>query len=331
VAVVSDASGFGSGGTSNPTSVAQSSNSGCFNVSQAWSPDYWFYIGPPDIVGANVVQCTPTRIWWNLTAVVEGTPTFVGVIPGGVSISIAPDSAGITNSTTDEGIGFNWIPNVREGTQIVFVSGDNRGMGSGGSSQTIIEHSNNGTCVPAASPAGTTGTAAGSFTKPKRNIKAIIGGAVGGGVVLLALIAIVFFLRRQNAKENEGSEKNGILGSYDVVSTIGTTPSSPHNALTPYNVEPFGYHGPATDFSSGYGDGDAGNPGFQRPLAPVRGGGWNGSSGTGTIYSTYSAPSSEPHPMTVIQHKDSGELPPPGAQTNTINLPPRYDTLGTAI
>ena len=71
----------------------------------------------------------------------------MGVIPDGRSISMVPDSSGITNST-DEGTGFTWVPNVRDGTQIVFVGGDDRGMGSGGTLQTIIVHSDNATCVP---------------------------------------------------------------------------------------------------------------------------------------------------------------------------------------
>jgi len=292
------------------------------------------------------VQCTPVRIWWNDTAVVEGTPTFVAVIPGGQSLAIEPGS-GITNSTTDEGIGFTWVPNIREGTQVVFVSGDNRGLGSGGSSQTIIDHSDNSTCVP---PAGTTGTPPGAINSgSRRNIRAIIGGAVGGVVVLLALLAIVFFFRRQNAKEKEASKYNGDLSlGYDMVSN--GTPSSPSNLLTPYNVEPFGYQGPATDFSGGgYGNADAGNLESQRVLTPMRGGfgsgGWNShqsgglgrltSSGSGTIYSGYDStitPSADHQTFHVVRHKDSGEVPPEGALIpTTINLPPDYDSLGTAL
>jgi len=182
----------------------------------------------------------------------------------------------------------------------------------------------------------------------RRNIRAIIGGTIGGAVVLAALVAIVFFLRRQNAKEDEVSTKNGELSlGYDMVSN--GTPSSPSHLLTPYNVEPFGYQGPATDFSGVYPSADgAGDPEFQRVLTPMRGGfgsgGWNShqsglgrlqSSGSGTLYSTHestTSPSTERQAYNVIQHKDSGEVPPDGVLvTTTINLPPRYDTLGTAI
>ena len=80
------------------------------------------------------------------TMMFHRTPSFVGVIPGGRSISILATS-GITN-VAEEGSGFDWLPNVLKGTDIVFVSGDDRGMGAGGYSETTIEISNDFSCVP---------------------------------------------------------------------------------------------------------------------------------------------------------------------------------------
>ena len=99
-------------------------------------------------------------------AIFHRTPSFVGVIPGGRSISILPTS-GITKVTA-EGSGFDWLPNVLEGTQIVFVSGDDRGMGTGGYSPTSIEYSNDVSCVPppaSTGPAGAVASESGSSSR----------------------------------------------------------------------------------------------------------------------------------------------------------------------
>lgn len=58
---VSDNSGFGTGGTSVAANVMNSSDTTCFNASQTVSPDFPFNINPPN----QVVQCSPSRLWWN--------------------------------------------------------------------------------------------------------------------------------------------------------------------------------------------------------------------------------------------------------------------------
>ncbi len=65
VAVVSDASGFGSGGTGVATMVASSNDSSCFNATATVHIDWVFNIFPL----VNVVQCRPLRIWWDPTTV----------------------------------------------------------------------------------------------------------------------------------------------------------------------------------------------------------------------------------------------------------------------
>lgn len=58
---VSDSSGFGSGGTSVAATVQSSSDSSCFNASAEVQPDFSFSIVPSN----QIVECSPTRIWWD--------------------------------------------------------------------------------------------------------------------------------------------------------------------------------------------------------------------------------------------------------------------------
>jgi hypothetical protein len=57
---VSDSSGFGSGGTSVPVTVLQSSDSSCYNVSHQVQIPFFFFINPT----GGLTQCGATRIWW---------------------------------------------------------------------------------------------------------------------------------------------------------------------------------------------------------------------------------------------------------------------------
>lgn len=68
VAVVSDSSGFGSGGTSGAVTVLSSDDSSCYDVSQPVSPT-WVY----SLVPNSLTQCAGTRIWWDpTTGLVQG-------------------------------------------------------------------------------------------------------------------------------------------------------------------------------------------------------------------------------------------------------------------
>lgn len=62
-----------------------------------------------------------------------------------------------------QGIGFQWKPSIRGGTQVLLVAGDGRGPGTGGSAGiTVAPGANNiGDCLNAQSPSSTPGTPAG--------------------------------------------------------------------------------------------------------------------------------------------------------------------------
>ena len=88
----------------------------------------------------------------------SSTAQFKGVIPGGESFAIPQGT--ITN-VTNEGTGFNWTPNVRSGTMLVLVAGDDRGPGTGGSNAYTVQTGSSSSCLNGTSPSSTPGSPAG--------------------------------------------------------------------------------------------------------------------------------------------------------------------------
>jgi len=58
---MSDAAGFGTGGTSVAAQVTGSDDSSCFDASHGSVSPPFVYSITPDY---QIVQCVPTRIWW---------------------------------------------------------------------------------------------------------------------------------------------------------------------------------------------------------------------------------------------------------------------------
>lgn len=100
------------------------------------------------------------------------TPNFQGVIPGGQSFAIP---RGKITQVPEQGRGFTWVPNVRGGTTLMIVGGDDRGNGTAGSVLFVVSSgiNNNSTCLDQNSPSSTAGTPAGSYPTG--------GSGVGGG------------------------------------------------------------------------------------------------------------------------------------------------------
>ena len=90
-------------------------------------------------------------------------PNFLGVIPGGQSFAI-PE--GPITRVQAQGTGFSWVTNVRGGTTLMLVGGDNRGNGTGGSVFSVVSSGidNNSTCLSQNSPSSTAGNPAGMPT-----------------------------------------------------------------------------------------------------------------------------------------------------------------------
>ncbi|KAF9043598.1 hypothetical protein BDZ89DRAFT_1155990 [Hymenopellis radicata] len=324
VAVVSDATGFGSGGTSVVGSVGDSLDSSCYDASKSVSPQFNFSIEPEN----QVVQCQSMRILWftNITS-----PNFIGIIPGGESFTV-PGSDNLTQ-VASQGTGFSWTPNIRGGTTLLLVGGDSRGIGTGGSTLNTVSNgiNNDGSCLSNDSPSSTPGTPAGGSyatgtsgtgsgsSGGSSNTGAIVGGVVGGLVAILAVVLLLFFLRRRSRLQRQQGEK-----PVDLLLEDEGDERSPRNAELPqyYEPEPFIVPDPTVASDSGRGSIDG------RPISQLL------SDRSGTPDGTSSAagrkgPMRTLRPVNIIQHDDAGpsEPPPVDEEPETVELPPAYTNI----
>ncbi|KAG1736085.1 uncharacterized protein EDB91DRAFT_535270 [Suillus paluster] len=354
VAVVSDSTGFGSGGTSVAASVMSSTDSSCFNPNQTVMPDFPFNIYPTN----QVVQCNASRLWWDPTQV-QGTPSFQGVIPGGQSFSI-PE--GQITQVSNEGTGFSWIPSVREGSTLIVVAGDDRGLGTGGSGLYTVAQGiyPNSSCLTTTSPSSTLGspaggtyptnasgaeTTGGTSSSSKTNVGAIVGGVIGGlaAIVILALAGF-YFIRRRTAA-TAAKERPVDLLQEDPEDDHDPAPAELGNY---YRPEPFLATEP-TEVSSTYAreDGRAGTvmSGSRYGTPDRRQSGLTsfsdlrsltpdyemGIAGGTTIPSSSRRKSPMPmqlRPVNIIQHDDAGVADEQAeGEPETVELPPAYTNI----
>ncbi|KAM6490685.1 hypothetical protein JOM56_014028, partial [Amanita muscaria] len=196
IAVVSDANGFGTGGASIETLVANSNDASCFDPTKAWPYPFYYGIGGDN----QLTQCQPTRVWWNATNA-QGTASFVGVVPGGQCFELPESSISVVQN---QGPGFAWTPDIRGGTTVIIVGGDNRGMGTAGCAQFTVHPASDATCLDNLSPSSTPGVAAGTLQTDTvasgtssaandggPNIGVIVGAAVGGIIGLMGLVTFI--------------------------------------------------------------------------------------------------------------------------------------------
>ncbi|KAG8779311.1 hypothetical protein FRC15_010259, partial [Serendipita sp. 397] len=141
-AIMSDATGFGTGGTSPLINIRSSNSSSCLPTSPS-KPNFYFYLSP-----STLTQCSPVHISWDSSP--SSPVTVYGVIPQGQSFNLNADSR------ASGGRGFDWTVNVRSGTQMFFVVGDSSGSGKGGSSDvTTVRSGSSSRCIDATSPSST--------------------------------------------------------------------------------------------------------------------------------------------------------------------------------
>lgn len=353
VAVVSDSTGFGSGGTSVAASVMSSSDSSCFNPNVTVMPDFPFNIYPTN----QVVQCNASRLWWDPTQV-EGTPSFQGVIPGGQSFSI-PE--GQITQVSNEGTGFSWIPSVRQGSTLIVVAGDDRGLGTGGSGLYTVSQGiyPNSSCLTTTSPSSTIGSPAGgtyptnasgaettgnTSSSSKTNVGAIVGGVIGGlaALVILALAGFYFIRRKTATKVTKERPVDLLQGDPE----DDRDPSS-NDLGNYYRPEPFLATEP-TETSSMYGreEGRAGTvtsgsrygtsnrrQSALESFSDMRSASSDYEMGItgGTTIPNSSRKSPMPRllrPVNVIQHDDGGAADEQAeGQPDTVELPPAYTNI----
>ncbi|CAL1699565.1 unnamed protein product [Somion occarium] len=343
---VSDSSGFGSGGTSGAVTVLQDDDSSCYDSTKTVSPAFSFSIVP----AGQLTQCSPTRIWWD-PALVQGTPSFQGVIPGGQSFAVPQ---GNLTTVAEQGLGFTWTPPVRGGTTVILLGGDNRGPGTAGSSVYVVNAGEND-CLSDSSPSSTPGSpaggayptstssAGGSNGGSHTNIGAIVGGVIGGVVFLIALILILLFFRRRSDLHQSAKER-----PVDLLRDDEHEQEQIANQQLPryYEPEPFMVPDPTVASSAGdYGDDPGASvAGHLRPSTDRRYSRYSGttsdlgltvrsptpdqSTSTSTTYMRKSPAPPSFRPVNIVQHEDAGpgDEPPP-EEPETIELPPAYTNI----
>jgi len=342
IAVLSDSTGFASGGTSVSVLVTESSDASCFDASKNVAPT-WVYSIVPDGV---IQQCVSTRIWWD-NSTVKGAPKFRGVIPGGQSFEIPQNN--ITN-VPEQGTGFSWVPPLRGGSTLLLVAGDDRGDGSGGSASVTVGPgpNNDGSCLKSDSPTSTPGSPAGgsyatstndatngggggggggSGGSHETNVAAIAGGTVGGVVLLIviALIALFFMRRRRHARDERNKVRPDLLQTDEG----DEAPAATRNELPQY-YQPQPYLMAESTVGRSSMDGHTDTDG--RPLSTLMS---DTASRSGTpdpsSISTSTRKTGAPRqmrPVNIIQHADAGPSAPPAAaeeEPETVELPPAYN------
>ncbi|CAE6517126.1 unnamed protein product [Rhizoctonia solani] len=145
VAVMSDSTGFGTGGTSSIYTVG-SGPSGCLPTT-AGQADFYMYTD-----SATPSQCGSYKISWD--AGVTGPVHIYGVIPGGQSFQVNPPSSGTS---------YDWTTNVREGIRMLFLAVGGNNENGGSTDITTIARGSSG-CINSQSPSSTASPAVGGIS-----------------------------------------------------------------------------------------------------------------------------------------------------------------------
>ncbi|KAJ7100257.1 hypothetical protein B0H15DRAFT_944595 [Mycena belliarum] len=356
VVVLSDSTGFASGGTSVGVLVGPSSDSSCFDASQNVAPQFPFNVFPQGLIA----QCVPTRIWWNPSQV-QGQPKFQGVIPGGQSFQIPQ---GALSDVSGQGTGFNWTPPLRGMTTLLLVGGDNRGNGSAGSvPYTVGAGPNNDvSCLSSDSPSSTPGAPAGGSYQTstsasgssesgggknggnggghdgssgsKTNVAAIAGGTVGGIALLLVGFLVGLFLMRRRRLNKERKDRPDLLTADE-----GDEGAATRNELPQfYQPEPFMATGAGRSSVGGLtADGRRTSAHTDvtdgRPISGVMSESRSGTPDPSSMSTSTrkSAPMRQMRPVNIIQHADAGPSGPHLAEEEeepeTVELPPAYTNI----
>ncbi|KAK2462378.1 hypothetical protein APHAL10511_005684 [Amanita phalloides] len=341
VAVVSDSTGFGTGGTSVAAQVTMSGNSGCFNAAAEVAPLFVYNVFPRN----QIVQCQATRIWWDNTTV-HGTPNFLGVIPGGQSFAIP--EASLTNIQS-EGTGFSWNPSVRGGTTLIIVAGDNRGNGTGGSTFYVVGSNDDGSCLSKNSPSSTPGNPAGGSYPTSTNgstpggssgggtnVGAIVGGVIGAIVIVVVALLLLYHLRRREKSKKRANDRpvNLMSAEEDEDPENTAPPRETENELPefyrpdPYLVSESETNTDVFSLSAGRRTPSRRISGTTTEMSQLGLGFTELSSITS---SSRKGPPRQMRAVNIIQHEDAGPSgpppPPDGEDAETIELPPAYTHL----
>lgn len=209
IATLSDASGFGTGGTTPVMKVGPSVGNQQCNTTDP-GVDFFFELNDA------LTQCNRYTISGYDGAVQPITIT--GIIPGGSAFFLNPP-VGPTS--------FDWIADVSAGTSIIFIVTDSQGRKGGSSDQKLVGVSDTSSCLDSQSPSsgspipsatsssasatssGASGTGSSLPSNDESSSHGISGGVIAGAIVaailgVLAVGLLVWFFctrrrRRQSA------------------------------------------------------------------------------------------------------------------------------------
>ncbi|KAG2125310.1 hypothetical protein DEU56DRAFT_759347 [Suillus clintonianus] len=231
---MSDATGFGSGGTTNQLTVGNPvANNNC--NTEVLSPPYTFDLSP-----LQLLQCSQfTLSYTGATLPV----TIVQLIPGGQSTVFNS-----VNSNT-----FTSVANVNTGTNLMFLMTDSAGRQGGDSGFEQVLSSSNASCLNANSPSSTSSmsatatasTSASSTSNPSSstssNVAVIAGSAVGGAAALAALVILGMCLLRRKRKASRSL-------SPDIITSPKSRPGQLQRTDPDYEAIPQGDIAPQFQF-----------------------------------------------------------------------------------
>ncbi|KJA29411.1 hypothetical protein HYPSUDRAFT_516676 [Hypholoma sublateritium FD-334 SS-4] len=259
--MMSDATGFNTGGTSNILNVAASQGGSCNTTDPGISFSYQ--------LNTALQQCRPFT-FSDYTGAVQPV-TISAIIPGGNAFLLSPP-VGPTS--------FDWNAAVARGTSVVFVMTDSQGRAGGVSDIEIITSSDDSSCLNSNSPSSTasppstpttstpTTTSTSGAANPSSTADpshgfsiAAIAGTVIGGLLFLALAITLglFFLHKKrdanNSANNFRRHSRIVDPGMDLAYNPGSGPGAP-----PYGIPPPGsHHTPASSYPYSSG-GTAANP-----------------------------------------------------------------------
>ncbi|TCD69907.1 hypothetical protein EIP91_005731 [Steccherinum ochraceum] len=363
---MSDASGQGSGGTSDVITVGDALGGKTCNTTDP-GVDFFFDLN------TALNQCRPFTFSGFDGAVQPVTIT--GVIPDGSTFILKPP----TGPTS-----FDWLANVKAGTSILFMLSDSKGRKGGSSDVKVVGVSDDNTCLSSSSPATasaapshtstaspttTSGANSGASSPSKSNV-GLIAGLVIAGVFVVAVIGVIVWFMRRRRNHGQFGHRVDLMdpppGPADEHTAppiqpypfAMTTRASTHTGTVSYGAPPLSassHHllseqgselgGPLTNPYSVYSGGSSvdgrtpgqpyhDDPGYDavgsassRPRAPS-----TTTSGSGKGRSKAEIAGLSPFkPARFIVHTDLEEATPPDEGEEVIELPPQYSESRTPI
>ena len=162
VAVLSDATGAGTGGTTDVLTVGPphdgNANGDSCLAKTSSHPEFYFYLSP-----TTPNQCENWQIAWPYT--VQGL-TVWAVIPGKVTFEIPLAATPDSQDTKLEC--YNWVVDVPQGNQLLLIAGDSEkdGRGKGGSTDLMVVGNGTDSNCLASNPLSSTTSSSTIASKP---------------------------------------------------------------------------------------------------------------------------------------------------------------------